>query len=1022
MAEEAVAESYNATNGEQTKGPLHPLHVNHTNDTMDEFLSPVSTTYYKSSGAEESLFREIHTSSSKKPTSSNFKASSVADVIEALKSEPDYDTLISALSLLVHDAQKIKGFNITVSGPEASKIIHILVTHIVPNYWALLKEASTDDGNPDLNLLVDALRNLAGLNAILLRLRTLIQEQKESAPETRRSDILLDLNIVLELLCEVLDGDGRIAQMWPNSSLVSDPVKRRILSREFISVLGGGRIVSLSAEGDSLIAQEARGNIIWAADGVEYSKWLSRNIIALSREAPTSEDRNMASALLSKAMHLGYPDFIVKTMIWDLVNKPQHDNHIRSLFGSLPHSEQRTVLFTFLKALSELYLNSLESSDVSQEKAIISAVAGVIRELVIEEPKYASLLVTWSTNATGAGLGDAVGVRRAILAVLASDRDSIINVFENSLGQFGDYLYIRHTPVLQQEVHAQVLLLSAGYLQRLAPMKLALQVKSGSFMHMVSKRLEASQTRARLLGMIVGEALSQLVEKSDKKLDFKMEETKSDEAMWYKSLVEVSDAIGSPDSLRPGQERIQHEQKKIPGPSQKTKPAPKPAMNSKAKPIIEVVDSDEDMEDDIIPMKKPEEDEEYSGDDDPETIRRDRPKAPVYIRNLIAYLRDTENYDCQKLALTTSPTLIRRKANYGTEVKEHAEDVATLLVGLQDKYDMENFYELKLQGMIAIVVSQPQKMGPWFSKTFFDGDYSMAQRSSILTVLGLGARELAGFITSDYATAASFPSQTLPDRMKKLYVQDEAAGKQLPSTSTLKALPPNVLDTISKSLTSDLMAPIAANAADAATGPDVLKLSTFTSRIEQQVPSTPKSKAKPRVRAIPNTTAQLIATSFFFPLTARFQAALHSSAGRARGIIFQPYLLSLYLKTLALLLHAAGPSTLALPDMTAELWGLLLGSSVRAHAVGDLGVTHAVLFALLTVLEVNGDRMRDICQTMSKEVIETQEWVAHIFGGMRGEDASGEEADVKALAAGCLIRIREGMEKYRMLLMGDMIG
>lgn len=990
---------------------------------MDEFLSPVSTTYYKSSGTDEPLLQEIRTSSSKKPTSSNFKAASVADVTEALKSEPDYDTLISALSLLVYDEHKLDGFNIAVSGPDASKIVHILVTQIVPNYWAVLKEASMDDGSPDLDFLVDALRNLAGVNAILLRLRTLIQEQKGSVQETKRSDISLNLNILLELLCDVLEGDDRVARMWSTNSFVSDPVKRRILSKEFINVLGGGRVVSLSAEGDSLIAQEARGSINWVSNGMEYSKWLSRNIITLSREVPMPEDKNMASALLSKALHLGYPAVVIRTIISDLVSKPQHDNHIRFVFDNLPQSEQRTVLFNFLKILSELYLNDLDPSDVSQEKAIISAVAGVIRELVTDEPKNASLLVTWLTNATGAGLGDAVGVRRAILAVLSSDRASIINVFEKSLGQFGDYLYIRHTPMLQQEVHAQVLLLSAGYLQRLAPMKLALQVKSGSFMHMVSKRLEASQTRARLLGMIVGEALSQLVEKSDKKLDFKMEETKSDEAMWYKRLVEVSDAIGSADLLRSGQEQVQEKQKKFSRPSQETKPIPKPASTkSEAKPIIEVVDSDEDMEDDIIPLKKPEEDEVDSGDDDPETTRRDRPKAPVYIRNLVVYLRDTEDYDRQKLALITAPTLIRRKAKYGTEVKEHAEDVATLLVGLQDKYEMENFYELKLQGMIAIVVAQPQKMGPWFAKTFFDGDYSMAQRSSILTVLGLGARELAGFVTSEYASTASFPSQTLPDRMKKLYVEDKTPGNQLPSSSTLKALPPNALEAISKSLSSNLMAPIAANAADAATGPDVLKLSTFTSRLEQHGSSTQNSRARHRVRAIPNTTAQLIATSFFFPLTARFQAALHSSAGRARGIVFQPYLLSLYLKTLALLLHAAGPSTLALPDMTAELWDLLLGSSVRAHAVGDLGVTHAVLFALLTVLEVNGDRMRDICQTMSREVVETQEWVAQVFGGMRGEDASGEEAEVKALAAGCLVRIREGMEKYRMLLMGDMIG
>lgn len=569
-------------------------------------------------------------------------------------------------------------------------------------------------------------------------------------------------------------------------------------------------------------------------------------------------------------------------------------------------------------------------------------------------------------------------------------------------------------------MHAQVLLLSAGYLQRLAPVKLSLAVRSGSFMNMVSKRLEASQIRARLLGMIVGEALSKLAHKDDKKLNFNMEETTSDEALWYKSLVDISDVVGPVEPLASTQKPIENMRPETTKPARKSKSAPAPAPStSRVKAIIEEVESDEEEDDDIVPLTKPD-DDDVDSDDDPETVRRDKPKAPVYIRNLITYLRDTEGYDHQKLALTTAPTLIRRKANFGTEVKEHAEELASLLVGIQDKFDIENFYDLKLQGMIAILVAQPQLMGPWFARTFFSGDYSVAQRASVLTVLGLSAREISGYATSEYAAAASFPSQTLPDKMKRLYVEDAATGNQLASSSSLKALPPNALDSISKSLTSDFMAPLAADAADSATGPDALKLSTFKSRLDQKQNSTAQ-KPKPRIRAIPNTAAQLIATSFFFPLTARFQSAAHSTAGRTRGIVFQPFLLSLYIKTLALLLHAAGPSTLSLPDMTAELWELLLGSSVRAHAVGDLGVTHAVLFALLTLLEVNGDRMRDICQGMPREVVETQEWVAQIFGNTRGEDG-GEENDVKMLAAGVLIRIREGMDKHRALLMGEMIG
>lgn len=526
--------------------------------------------------------------------------------------------------------------------------------------------------------------------------------------------------------------------------------------------------------------------------------------------------------------------------------------------------------------------------------------------------------------------------------------------------------------------------------------------------------------------MVVGEAISGLVDKGDKRLDFHIDETSLEEGKWYKGLADTADSVGRIDTLRQqghvGREKSVLRPQK---PRAERPPIGRQPVPPKQGFIIEEVEDDDSEDDDLIPYAKPESDAEDS-DDDPTLINRDKPKPPVYIRDLIRYLRDTDNYDHQKLALTTAPTLIRRKANYGTEVKEHAEELATLLVGLQDKFDMDNFYEQRVQGMIALVIAQPQVMGPWFAKTFFDGDYSVTQRASVLIVLGIGARELAGFEMSEYKDAASFPSKALPEAVERFYIGAPSAGVQPSSSSSLKPLPINALETVAQSLTTGFLAPIAANAADAATGPDALKLSTFTSRLQQQGDSSRNTKAKgtrrPRVRAIPNTIAQLLYTSFFSPLTARFQAALRSPASRTRGIIFEPYLLSLYLKTTAIVLHAAGPSTLALPQMTAELWGVLLSTGVRAHCVGDLAATRAVLFALLALLDVNEDRMRDVCQDLSREVVETQEWVAAVFEGIRGGDAAGEESDAKMLAASVLIRLREGMEKYRLFMVGDLIG
>ncbi len=298
-----------------------------------------------------------------------------------------------------------------------------------------------------------------------------------------------------------------------------------------------------------------------------------------------------------------------------------------------------------------------------------------------------------------------------------------------------------------------------------------MMIRSGAHLGAVSNRLAASSLRARFLGMAVGEALSSLVDKGDKIMDFKVDEMSTPEAKWYKSFVNVADAIGSLDLLKSGAVTKESKNPRQPIPKPKSKET-QPSTTSKIV-AIEEIETDEEEEEDsgndgLTPYAKPDSDAEDS-DEDATLVTRNKPTAPVYIRDLITYLRDTENYDRQKLGLSTAAPLIRRKANFGTEVSVHAEELATLLVGIQDKYEIENFQDMRIQGMIAVLVALPEKMGQWFSKTFFDGDYSISQRASILTTLGLGARELGGFGAEDKNLAltnplpsTSFPSKTLP--------------------------------------------------------------------------------------------------------------------------------------------------------------------------------------------------------------------------------------------------------------------
>ncbi|KAK8114549.1 telomere length regulation protein [Apiospora kogelbergensis] len=1000
---------------------------------MEELLTPISQTYRSSNQAGGGLLGLSSTARPRAEPQIGFGSSTPEEALEVLKGQPGYDDLLRILKWLQDGTRGTHSFDIRKPNPQSAQIVHVLVTEIVANYWALLKESSSaQKKSQPVDLLLASLQSISGLNAALAYIRALLQEARKDPKGIKRSFATPNLASALDLLSCILQHNTDIQSIWQAVSSSQDNAGQvRALGMEFVSLIAGGKVVSLAAEAEHVLHQaDMLEEPSWIANSKQYADWLGNNLVDWIRPNPSAGDLKICADLTGRGLKLGHSDLMIKILFTGLVLHAEVHPTFEKLLDLLSSADQRKVLLMVLKFISTKYLSSVDADEAIEDYPTIWAAASALQAVIGTSSVRKAQLVAWLSGATGAGLGETCGIRRAALAVLADDKEAMFSVLESSLGLLGDQLYIKHAPMLQQEAHAQVLLLSAGYVHRKSPIKLNVLLRSSNFLNTISNRIGASQDRAKFLGMVVGEALSGLIHNEDRRLNFHMEITDSGEGKWYKSLVSVVDKTGPISPLK--SQEIPKGEPAVPKPVKKTpRPAPKPARTMPQSGFIieEIEDEDESSEeedDDLVAYAKPTSDEEDE-DDDPTLINRNKPNAPVYIRDLIAYLRDTENYDRQKLALATAPALIRRKASHGTEVSAHAEELASLLVGLEDKYELDDFHGFRTQGMIAIIVAQPQKMARWFAKTFFDGDYSLSQRASVLIVLGIGGREIAGFETSEYSDVASFPSKKLPAKVEKHYEPSAPANRYISASASLRALPPNALDNISQSLSQAFLAPLAAEAADAATGPDVLKLSSFTSRLQQQTSSsaapvtTSRTKAH-GVHSIPNTTANLLATSFFFPLTSRFQAALHSPSATRRGLLFDPSLLTLYLKTLALLLHAAGPSTLALPQMTAEFWDLLLG--VRTHCVGEVGVAGAVLFGLMALLDVNENDTRGLCQRHGHEVVESVEWVSGVFDRTRGGDqgGNGEENQVKMMAAGVLIRLREMVERYRALLMGDMIG
>ena len=582
---------------------------------------------------------------------------------------------------------------------------------------------------------------------------------------------------------------------------------------------------------------------------------------------------------------------------------------------------------------------------------------------------------------------------------------------------FGDSIYIKHTPILQQEgnillvilacsyanisVLAQTLAITCGYVQRSQPMFLTMMARSSYHTSGMSNRIGSSSPRARLLGIAVGMTISEMVDKPESQLKFELDGSEAAEAQWYRSLTKVHDSVGKIDDLKLKETRQLTRDAPKPLPRSTPRKNQRPVITEIQGPrVIEVLSDEEDEDDDLVPYSKPDSDPEDETDD-PTEINRNKPTAPVYIRDLVAGLRDTENYDRHALALSTAAPLIRRKANFGTEVLDHIDELATVLLGLNDSFELEKFAEQRQEALIAVLLAKPAAMAQWFARNFFAGDYSLTQRTAVLTTLGLGARELAGLKnTSDdnlSPPAASFPSKQLPPHLHALYASQSSSSAHL--------------SRITSSMTKQLLSPLAAQAADTLTGPAILKVGqsrTFSSRMEVEA-----RRSKP----IPNALSQLVAENFFFPLTGRWWLATRSSTSPS-SLYTSTHLLPIFLHTLALLMNASGPNTVALPQMTRELWELLL--SCRAYALEDKKILSALLFAFLMLLETNADKER-LATEQGKELMETQEWVRMVFEGLPTGKEGEEDDKVRVLAAGVVVRCQEVVEKYQRRLAGSLM-
>ncbi|GLI78396.1 telomere binding protein [Penicillium ochrochloron] len=955
-------------------------------------------------------------------------------LVQILTSHPGSDELAAALAALdpFNKSRKINELDIRIPGPTTAQILQILVSTTIPDHWASLngKDSKAKDAKCRAALL-RCLSSIAGIGSLVAQLRTLIASSRAATHKAEGSNNHLMIRDLLSVVAALLEPKDFLSRIYTDIvSIHENRTRQQVAWREFVSLVAAGKILSTAAEAITVAnASEPISSVSWIGDGPRYATWLGGNIAHLASKIKVDDVNDWTSLafLTGRALNLGYADQLVREIASELLFEQPSPAQFGLLVDHLRQPEQVAVLEAIFRDVQKKYFSddlseAFRQSDASND--VIAGVAALCKVIIADRPFLKDQILGWLSKSQGGSI-QTIGLRRALLTIYGDSTDTLKSLLARSLEQFGDKFFIKHVPNITQSTNAQIILLAAGQLNRLDPLQVHGIGRTSVFLNAVSNRLAASSNRARFLGMIVGTGISQLIEEPGKAMKFDLDEMQSEEALWYLSLTTVHDKVGPVESIKLLQKAPSGTQQPIKSTHTSQNQKPSARLNrpqtSKIVAIEEINDSEEesDEDDDLLPYEKPDEDAEDE-DEDPTLIQRNKPSAPVYIRDLISYLRDTENVERYHLAISTSPSLIRRKTGFGTELAEQVEELALTLVSLQNDNNHSSFHESRLQSMIALIVSQPLKMGRWFTAIFFDGDLSQVQRSAVLTALGLSAREIAGNGEEDAKALnlptlgdTSFPSKRLSPALEAVFM----GANESP------------IATLTREMSRTSLQPLAADAADRMTGPNALKVRTFSTRME--VEKKRQQREAQRQKNVVKDVHKVLADGFFYPLQGRFEIMMlqfASSSAPSHNPFFVPHILTLFLQTLSLIFSTAGPHNPSLPGFTHETLSLLL-SLHTAPISSEPTVTAALLSLFLAVVDVNiasgSNGEERLVTENATRVMELREWASEVFDRMPsggGKADSGPFADpqeqVRTLAAGVMVRLGEVIERYQGRLMG----
>ncbi|GAA5892867.1 Tel2p [Sporobolomyces salmoneus] len=773
----------------------------------------------------------------------------------------------------------------------------------------------------------------------------------------------------------------------------------------------------------------------------------------------------------------------------DLIHRQKHIDLLRIVIGELPDRDSSRLLRNLLSKLQQDFNSTSTSTSISAKSAsfVLEYLFGPL-EPTSEETWKIATEVLLDRNC----IWDVEFVPQIVVFWIGGQEKAIVGMLDKVKEVWGNLEEMKSGFELRRTYLTSLLLVLIASLPRMHPSLVSLS-RSPLFLSAVATSLHTISPLSRLFGMLVAEYVSNRSVDSNSEvqpLDFgesiwegegiekdKIRELrklfeeveKGLEVEGWKELLRTKYSAASNENPVDSKPRTRHNAKPIQPTSVEEPPQTRPK-----RPLISIIGSDDEdeaeAEETLKPYPLPAQPSnatlEALSSSDPslyqsaystpsaqpsQTRRRGKLRPPVYIFELTEYLRgkdpegtrqgqNKEEADQEaervEMALKEGEGLIRRKSGWGNELRENAVHLAIALMSLQDNYELDNFEESRQKMLVALIVGCPVEVAPCVIEQYFMPTYSISQLHTFLTSLALAARELAQL---------PIPSVSSPTGTVKPQ-QPLFPSKQLPPAFHRRLLgsqPEDQLQILAADLTNLALSGAREDAETTLPGAareKLLSVRKFNNK------SSSLSKSSTNQPTTPTYTT-LCAECFILPLLNRFWVYLRDTAtstlytrpsssskgsyagGPSSSPILQPLLLSKYLTTVSILLHAARHAPTFLAVLAPEALALVVSLRPPTSSTPSTTITNEedpgivdqdlVLSAEmeLILLLLSSSHSLDGGQTLTRSsfelLSEVQSWAEEVFEMEENKSGGAAVGRSGRAAAGVLLRLEEILGRWR---------